>query len=155
MNKIITFDNIKDETKNLCEKIITSNFIPDVIIGIAKGGVIPATLIAYHLNIPTFKTIQIKSYNLENKKSDTIFSSGTLSLFDELNKYQNILIVDDLVDSGKTLQSFKQLYEYLKSIVNIHANIKFACIYYKETSDFKPDYYSKICGNEWLDFPWE
>lgn len=160
MNKkiYVTYEDIQRDTQELYNIIrnktsLNNNF--DCIIGVARGGVIPATLLAYKLNIPTFKTIQIKSYDNNDNKIPTNFSSGTLPLLDELNKYNNILIVDDLVDTGKTLQAFKMLYEYLKDIVNLTTNIKFACLYYKQSSEFIPDYYSSMVDDKWIVFPWE
>jgi len=154
--KDISFKEIKTLSHQVCLEIQQSNTVFDCIIGIAKGGNIPATLISYELEVPTFKTIQIKSYNDDNERKATVFSSGTLSLIDELNKYNNVLLVDDLADSGKTLSEFHELYKFLSNKVKV-PNIKTACLYYKTKSEFKPDYYaSSIEGADvWLNFPWE
>ena len=82
--KDISFEEIKALSHQVCLEIEQSNTVFDCIIGIAKGGNIPATLISYELEVPTFKTIQIKSYNDDNERKATVFSSGTLSLIDEL-----------------------------------------------------------------------
>ena len=153
--KDISFKEIKALSHQVCLEIEQSNTVFDCIIGIAKGGNIPATLISYELEVPTFKTIQIKSYNDDNERKSTVFSSGTLSLIDELNKYNNVLLVDDLADSGKTLSEFHELYKFLSNKVKV-PNIKTACLYYKTKSEFKPDYYASSTEEEvWLNFPWE
>ena len=95
------------------------------------------------------------SYNDDNERKSTVFSSGTLSLIDELNKYNNVLLVDDLADSGKTLSEFHELYKFIANKVKV-PNIKTACLYYKTKSEFKPDYYASSTEEEvWLNFPWE
>lgn len=157
MNKRdISFEEIKTLSDKLCEMLKSNtlnNF--DCVIGVAKGGVIPATLVAYNLEVDTFKSIQIKSYTKDNKRGHTKFSSGTLSLFDELGKYKNILLVDDLADSGKTLQGFKDLYTYLSDIVPV-PKITTACLYHKKKSEFTPDFYVEILEDDlWVNFPWE
>ena len=153
--RAVPFEEIKELSSQVSEQIKKSRLSFDCIIGIAKGGCIPATLISYQLDVPTFKTIQIKSYTDNNKRSNTIFSSGTLSLFDELSKYNRVLVVDDLADSGKTLSDFEKLYDYLADTVKV-PNIFTACLYYKSKSEFKPDFYAQEVKDEaWLDFPWE
>ena len=153
--KDISFEEIQILSHRICSLIEQTNDDFDCIIGIAKGGNIPATLISYELEVPTFKTIQIKSYNDDNERKSTVFSSGTLSLIDELNKYNNVLLVDDLADSGKTLSEFHELYKFLSNKVKV-PNIKTACLYYKTKSEFKPDYYASSIEEEvWLNFPWE
>ena len=153
--KYIPFEEIKILSRQVCSQIKQSEIKFDCIIGIAKGGNIPATLISYELNVPTFKTIQIKSYNNNNERKETVFSSGTLSLIDELNKYENVLLIDDLADSGKTLSEFHDLYKFLSKRVKV-PNIKTACLYYKTKSEFKPDYFASSIEDEvWIDFPWE
>ena len=118
--KDITFEEIQILSHRICSLIEQTNDDFDCIIGIAKGGNIPATLISYELEVPTFKTIQIKSYGDDNERKSTIFSSGTLSLIDELNKYNNVLLVDDLADSGKTLSEFHELYKFISlSLIHI------------------------------------
>jgi len=153
--RAVPFEEIKELSSQVSKQILESGRTFDCIIGIAKGGCIPATLISYQLEVPTFKTIQIKSYTDSNKRSNTIFSSGTLSLFDELSKYENVLVIDDLADSGKTLSDFEKLYNYLSDTVKV-PNIFTACLYYKSKSEFKPDWYAEEVKDEaWLDFPWE
>ena len=153
--RVVPFEEIKELSSQVSKQIKKSRLSFDCIIGIAKGGCIPATLISYQLDVPTFKTIQIKSYTDSNKRSNTIFSSGTLSLFDELSKYNRVLVVDDLADSGKTLSDFEKLYNYLADTVKVPW-INTACLYYKSKSEFKPDFYAQEVKDEaWLDFPWE
>lgn len=150
--KYISFEEIKNHSEKICKQL-DNNF--DCVIGIAKGGAIPATLIAYQLSTPTFKTVQIKSYSDDKERYKTHFSSGTLSLFEGLSKYNKVLLVDDLVDSGKTLIDFMNLYNNLSSIITL-PTITTACLFYKSKSQFKPDYYAEEIDPEtWLVFPWE
>ena len=149
----IDFGEIRALSNELARQLKGQEF--DCIIGVAKGGAIPATLVAYSLNIDTFKTIQIKSYNKDNTRGTTKFSSGTLSLFDELKKYKHVLLVDDLADSGKTLQGFKDLYDYLGNAFDV-PKLTTACLYFKKKSEFVPDFYVQVLDDDlWVNFPWE
>ena len=63
------------------------------------------------------------------------------------NKYTNLLILDDISDSGETFTKLKEEYDIPK----------YAALHYKETSNFKPDYFAKKIHSDfgWIVYPWE
>lgn len=63
-----------------------------------------------------------------------------IPLTDDLSD-ENILVVDDLIDSGKTREKYKKY--------------DFACLQVKERAKFKPTYFVSNVGNEWIDYWWE
>lgn len=104
----------------------------DYVLGILNGGINISVPIAKHLGIP-HKTIKISFY--DDKAMDY---NGY--------KYQpNGLIVDDLVDNGKTLNYFYDNFGYLDSAV----------LYWNIESVVKPTYYAEIKPKGWIVFPWE
>ena len=88
------------------------------IYGIPRGGLIPAVLLSHKLNLP---------------------------LADELKNDKKMLIVDDISDSGKTLEKIKA-----KNNKN-----DIATIFVRRGSTVMPRFYGKKIGKEWLIFPWE
>lgn len=119
----------------------------DCIVGIARGGVIPATMFAYQLNIKDIYFTQLSSYDTNNRQS-TLYEKIPLTVSYILDK--RVLFVDDIADTGHTLNYINQFYSrYTKE------SVFYTCIY-KEKSTFKPDYYGEIVDNDtWVDFPWE
>ena len=114
----ITFSELEKQTKKLAEKIPNNKYT--AVFGIPAGGLVPAFIISQKLNIPL---LSLEEYNQHQKKKD-------------------ILVVDDLIDSGKTLL------KYLES--------NKAVVYYKEHSNLNlVDYYQKEMPTVWLDFPHE
>jgi hypoxanthine phosphoribosyltransferase len=128
------------------------NYTPDVIIGVGRGGLIPATLLAYKLNVKSIFNYTLQSYTDENKQG---LDLTTLQLpGDEIRKFKdkNILVVDDLSDTGDTLVHIK---ENLASLYDLN-NVKFATLCIKEHTKFVPDFYvQKYPTETWLTFPWE
>ncbi len=63
------------------------------------------------------------------------------------NHYPHMLILDDISDSGKTFEKLKKDFP----------NPKYGALHYKETSTFKPDFFSKKIPNDygWIVYPWE
>jgi len=114
-NKIfLSWIDVNDAVDNLCDKIRHDQPNIDSIHGIARGGLIPAVLISHKLGLPW---------------TDAILP--------------NTLVVDDICDSGVTLEKSPGVYT--------------AVLHYKpHTSCFKPTLWSKIHeGDEWILYPWE
>ncbi len=116
----------------------------DTIIGIARGGLSLAHIFGEFYNIREVYTINTIGYN-ETKK----LASTKVFNIPEMSHAQNILIVDDIVDSGETLKlvikSLSQRYP--------NANFKTASLFYKESASIKPNWYAQY-ATDWIDFFW-
>jgi len=138
---------MRDYTYNDFQKDLQKSGIskPDAIVAIARGGLTLAHHLAEIFNIREVFTINAVSYNKTQKKEK-------IDIFNipNLHGYKNILIVDDISDSGTTfievLKILKEKYEDL--------NFKTLSIFYKPTSQFRPDYYFQET-EEWIRFFWE
>jgi len=154
----ITWENIQQDTKIVANKLSKFNF--SCIIGVANGGMIPATLIAKELKVNKLLSCNLKSYQ-EDKPREGAHSQmdvvKTISFPDwrSLREEDRVLILDDLVDTGLTL---KKIIHY-NNIINHNQPEKnwiFATLYNKPRSIFKPDYTVREFDNdEWIVFPWE
>ncbi len=115
----------------------------NVILGIAKGGLIPTTLLAYQLKIKDFRSVQIFSYCDETKQQGQITEINCCAPFKDSD---HVLIVDDIADSGKTIQF----------VLDRHTikNYKIVTLILKEHSQIIPDFYARKT-NRWVDFFWE
>ena len=121
----------------------------DYVIGIANGGLIPATLIAKKLGLKTM-SVGVESYNNRDIKN--------LTLWSEINKIWYIqqhndicLLVDDISDSGKSFNYVKN--SYLK---NQEILCDTASLVVKPKTTFMPDYFAmNVHTDTWVKFPWE
>jgi len=118
---------------------------PDSIVAIARGGLTLAHHLAEIFDIREVFAINAISYDKTQKKEN-------LHIFNipDLQNFKNVLVVDDISDSGDTfievLKILKQKYPTI--------NFKTLSIFYKPTSKFKPDFYFHET-NEWIRFFWE
>ena len=114
-NKIaVSWWDMTDLIKDLSEKILFEVPLADSIYGVPRGGLIPAVMLSHKLNLPMVETIG-----------------------------KNTLVVDDMTDSGITMEKMPGQWT--------------AVLFHKpHTSVFTPNVYSKLHeGDEWLVFPWE
>ncbi len=131
----------------LCQaKKIHSAYVPEVIVGIARGGLIPARILNDLLETTQFATCQVEFYVdiAETKEEPTLKQALSTSV-----SGKKVLLVDDIADSGRSLQLvIRHLQE--KGAVEV----KTATLYYKPQSGLKPDFYEKQTAS-WVIFPWD
>jgi len=115
--------------------IETQNYIFSHVHGVPRGGLPIATHIAHNMNLELITFDDLISLNSHHGL--------------------NILIVDDVVDTGKT---FEELSNYLLQIADRCPtfNYKFLSIHYKPRSTFKPDmFFQEVNNSTWIVYPWE
>lgn len=149
----ITWFEIYQGIDKLKSKLQEDNFVPDVIIIVGRGGFIPGTLLTYKLGVKTVHSFSVQTYNEKDVKTGSIISIQEPGHSLELkHKNSKVLVVDDISDSGHTL-------DYIKSELTTNyglTNIKFATLFTKNKTVFLPDYYVTEYPNDtWLIFPWE
>lgn len=130
---------------NELKKKITTK--PDIIVSIGKGGSIPGVILAEVLECNNLN-LGLKSYKGQSRGS--IHEYQPILCFDNLRDL-NILIVDDIADSGETFE-----YAVKKFIKNGCEKVKTASVFYKPCSKFKPDSFAEeVEETTWIVQPWE
>jgi len=120
---------------------------PNIIVSIGKGGSIPGVILAEMFECNNLN-LGLKSYKGQNRGD--IHEYQGIKCFEGL-KDANILIVDDIADSGETLQ-----YAWRKFTGNGCERVQTASVFYKPCSKFKPDYYAEeVNETTWIVQPWE
>ena len=142
----VTWDEVHKLSLMLVRKVIESRYLPDVIVGILRGGYIVARIVADILNIEELGVVEVKFYRSIGERAERPVITQPLIL-DVRDK--NVLIVDDVVDSGRTLEIVSQQVRLRGA-----KNIKSAALFVKPRSIINPDYYI-IKTTKWVLFPWE
>lgn len=128
----------------LAENVAASGEHFDLVIGIARGGMPVAMVVADKLGIKV-DFLNVKSYtDVGERVRPQILSTITEKIADK-----RILVVDDLVDGGETMESIT---EYLSN--QNPSSMKTAVLFTKPWSTFVPDYSLKVVDN-WIVFPYE
>ena len=125
-------------------KKIESEYKPDAVLGILRGGKYPAMFVSKYFGVPEFD-IRVSSYSGMNQGNIVVHGK----IPDEIKKYRNVIVIDDLVDSGRTIKEVKNLLEKYPSV-----NFKVATIFMKPTTSEMPDFYVEV-DNKWIVFPYE
>ena len=117
------------------------------VVAVTRGGMVPAMIVARELDIRTIDTISVKSYKgvgSEAGQSDLqVLKQPDPAL---MRDGEGILVVDDLVDSGRTLELIREMYP----------KAHFATVYAKPKG--KPmvqSYVTEVSQDTWIFFPWD
>jgi xanthine phosphoribosyltransferase len=111
------------------------------LIGITRGGLVPACIVARELDIKLVETLCISSYDHQNQRA-----ADVLKVPKEAGDGADWLIIDDLVDTGNTFRIARKL------LPQAH----YACIYAKpEGADSCDTYLTEVSQDTWIHFPWE
>ncbi len=113
------------------------------VVAITRGGMAPAMIVARELDIRTVDTISVKSYDHQNQAQARVLKSPDAEM---MGDGTGILVVDDLVDSGKTLELVRALYP----------NAHFATVYAKPKGEPQVDtFITGVSQDTWIFFPWD
>ncbi|MDP9800533.1 hypoxanthine phosphoribosyltransferase [Arcanobacterium wilhelmae] len=145
--EILSWEMFGDATRELATNVWESGYRPDLIVCVARGGLIPAGAMAYALDMKPVLVMNVEFYT---KIGETLPDPRLLNPLPDFSalKGAKVLIVDDVVDSGRTLKYVQELCE-----ANEVGEMRLAVIYEKPTSVLKADYVWRDT-DLWISFPW-
>ena len=153
---IIKFDEYLDTVEKLA-LTISQNYKPTVLVGIMRGAAPILDILSRILKLP-IAYIVIQSYSgkkTEDKQGELMFAREISSLA-ENKDFNRVLLVDDLSDTGLTLnKSIEWLknYEPTKKFIK---EVKTACLWKKKSSTFEPNFCPvKLDSDPWIVQPTE
>lgn len=148
-NKLyVSFADLQGQLADINNQISKDRYNPEVIIGPGRGAYIPGVMLSHYWGVP-FEAFswQTRDGSQKNEKH--------LRKILNSNIHKNILLIDDINDTGKTLS---EIHSIMEDEVG-YADYRTVTLFNKTTSDFnKVDYYSVELTpdyNPWVVFPYE
>ena len=165
MNKIYyTWRDVEHHTQEILRQICSDSWRPDYVVGLTRGGLVPANLISQYLGC-RMETLKV------SLRDDTECESNLWMAEDafghEMDRPKNILIVDDINDTGATLNYIREDWPSGCFPDNPRwtevwgSNVRVAVLVDNESSKSEiPVSYSAVDINKaeqdlWIVFPWE
>jgi xanthine phosphoribosyltransferase len=138
-----TYKHFTNDIQPLAQQC--QSFQPDTIIAVARGGVTLGHALSMSLDIRNLQSIRIESYDGAIQRDDVTIQGKC-----DLSHSHRVLVVDDIVDSGKTLSSL------LPRLKEEHPHIEFktVAIFTKQSALIQPDFFLHE-ATEWIEFFWE
>jgi len=137
---------MEDYAKKTTAEIKKSGFHPDVIIGLSRGGLVPARMFCDFLHIKNCYTIKVDHWGI------TAAKDGQAKLSQELNMDltgKKVLIVDDITDTGQSLELAKNHVQDKNP-----DELKTATLIHLSNSKYTPNFFGIEREWAWIIFPW-
>ena len=148
------------EYTNIVEKLalfIHKNYKPTVLVGIMRGAAPIIDILSRILKLP-IAYIVIQSYSgkgMEDKQGDLMFAREISSLANN-EDFNRVLLIDDLSDTGLTLNKSIEWLKNYGPTKEFIKEIKTACLWKKKSSSFEPDFCPvKLDSDPWIVQPTE
>jgi len=142
----VSWKEIEQLCRELAQKI--SNYKPDLIIALSRGGIVPARLISDLLVIKDIITIKVNHWGITATKDKTAEISYAVPI--NLSE-KKVLVVDDITDTGESLSLAKKyIIENMKP-----KELKTATLYHIDHSSIVPDFFAReLKASDWTWFVW-
>lgn len=144
--EILTWQGFGDVSERLARQIADDGFVPDAVLGIARGGLFLAGSLAYNLGVKSVFLINIEFYTgVDQRLTEPVILPPQLDTANIAD--MNLLIADDVADTGATL-------ELVRDLCRSHArDTRSAVLYEKPISTVHADYVGAHT-DRWIVFPW-
>lgn len=138
-----SYAQVKDDLDHIVSHLVHKNFKPDMIVGIKRGGLVPAVHLSH--------AFDVKMECIAWSTRDHVQKEHNMVVSDAIDMGHNVVFVDDINDSGLTMSQVKQHY-----VGDRNANVMFTTLITKPESQFTVDYAPFVLADDrWVVFPWE
>jgi uncharacterized protein len=135
-----------EASRHLAGEVVESGFEPDMVVAIARGGLLLAGAISYALGIKACGALNVEFYTgVDSRLPEPVVLPPMLD--SSALEAKRVLLVDDVSDSGRTLALVVDL------IAASGADVRTVCLYSKPHTVLEPDFVWRRT-DRWITFPW-
>jgi hypoxanthine phosphoribosyltransferase len=144
--RLASWEDIERWAREGAWKVLEDGWRPDVVVGLARGGWVPARLYCDYIGVKDLVSLKVEHWGV----TATPDGKARLKYGSTYNlEGKKVLIVDDISDTGESLTLARNYVEAQKP-----KEIKTATLLTIKGSRFKPDYYAEEIEWAWIVFPW-
>jgi hypoxanthine phosphoribosyltransferase len=142
----MTWDELGDGARALAEQVVADGYVPDIVLGIARGGLLLCAGLAYALDVKNTFTMNVEFYTGVDERLELPMLLPPVPDLVDL-RATKVLVADDVADTGLTLALVQ---DFLSGTVT---EVRTAVLYEKPRSIVRCDYVWRRT-DRWIDFPW-
>lgn len=144
--EVLTWADFGTAARDLAQQVADSGYRPEIVLGIARGGLLPAAAVAYALDLKNLFTMNVEFYTGVDQRLDVpVMLPPVLDVVDISGA--RVLVVDDVADTGRTL---RLVLDFCAGHV---AEVRTAVLYAKPRSVVQAEHVWRRT-DRWIDFPW-
>jgi len=144
--EVMSWDQLGEAARHLARAVVASGYRPDIVLAIARGGLLPGGAVAYALGVKNSCAMNVEFYTDVDQRLEVPLILPPAPELINLDSAR-MLIVDDVADTGRTLEVVQAF------CAGKVAEVRTAVLYEKPHSVVTCDY-SWRRTDRWIDFPW-
>jgi hypoxanthine phosphoribosyltransferase len=141
-----TYDLFKKDCDAILKAIANQGIQYDYVVGIVRGGAIPAVYMSHHLNVP-MKAVSWSTFHADQCRE------SAFDIAEDIIEGKKVLLIDDILDSGRTM---KELFEDWRVKPE---QVDTAVLIYNTAQPIQPKFYGRTIDrttdSSWVNFWWE
>ena len=145
-HEVMAWDELGAAARELAAQIDDDGFAPDLVLGIARGGLLVAGALGYSLGVKNTFTMNVEFYTGIDERLDMPMILPPVPSLVDLHEAR-VLVADDVADTGQTLVLVR---DFLEGKV---AEVRMAVLYEKPRSTVRCEYVWERT-DRWIVFPW-
>jgi hypoxanthine phosphoribosyltransferase len=142
----MTWQELGEATRDLAQRIADDGYVPDLVLSVARGGLLVGAALGYALDVKNTWTMNVEFYTGVDERLDVPMILPPVPDLVDLES-SRMLIADDVADTGETLRLVR---DFCAGKV---AEVRCAVLYEKTPSVVKCEYVWRRT-DRWIDFPW-
>src|SRR5881392_4259192 len=144
--EVMSWDDLGAGARRLAEDVADDGYRPDMILGIARGGLLVAGALGYALGVKNTFTMNVEFYTGIDERLEMPMILPPVPALVDLER-ESVLVVDDVADTGLTLELVKGF------CAGKVGEVRCAVLYEKPRSVVECEYVWRRT-DRWIDFPW-
>ncbi|MPV88913.1 phosphoribosyltransferase [Georgenia ruanii] len=159
--EVLGWEEFGEAARELARTVVRSGWMPDVVVAVARGGLVPAGAVAYALDVKAMGTLNVEFYTgVAETLPEPVVLPPLMDTSDLPGR--RVLVVDDVADSGRTLALVMEMIrahglpaeaDGAGDGAGLPVEARSAVIYAKPRSVIEPDYVWRHT-DRWINFPW-
>lgn len=141
-----SYNDFTQDADSLVDQVLNSGKFYDYIVGVVRGGCIPAIYLSHRLEIPV-RMVSWSTFHPEQMRE------SALDIAEDITTGKSILLIDDIIDSGRTTRELIEDWGCDRNQIGIGALI------YNTDQDVKPNFFGRTINRQvdtaWITFWWE
>ena len=146
LREVMSWEQLGSGSRELAEAIYVDDWIPDLILGISRGGLLVAGALAYALGVKNTATISVEFYTGIDERLELPMLLPPVPDLVDLSAAR-VLIADDVADTGATLELVHDF------CIGRVAETRIAVLYEKSRTTINCEYVWRRT-DDWITFPW-
>lgn len=141
-----TYNFFREDLDRILGEIVDSGVQYEYVVGVVRGGAIPAVCLSHQLNIP-MKCVSWSTYHRDQMKE------SAMDIAEDIQNGKKVLVVDDILDSGRTISELLEDWDVERNQIDL------AVLVWNISQDINPDFVGRTIDREtnkdWVTFWWE